>query len=469
MGSNELVKRQDDSGPQSSESIREDQEKFRHHARINLDSATPRRATEVVSDGEERARDGFEHRARTPRATFATSPYLSEALVPGAEVRTETLIGFLAAIEEMSRPSEASAGETKVTFRPGDAPKLYLEAHNHNVWAVSVVEAKGKTDQLFSVIVPVRRTINVLKSISDRYENIVVGVGHDGLCLGPNVVPVAASLDDFPPEPVIQEPEVLAAIPDFYFKEIRDRVIPARSHNQATPALHGVLLSFELVEFGDEQRPVAHAVCSDGFRIHVLKMPQIMLDNHEVSTPSVVLPEGFFRYVHAVANRRWVGIEFGESQVMARGHDFAVVARATMAGSSSNHRLSRWHQSDVDYDGYWVVDADELRRVISAAHDGESFLSIRLETSPMERDAIYATAVFADGTVAKDVLPGKNQGAPDWFSVKLNAGFLLDAVEATHSGLIRLGWQSEDSPVVVKGEGEQFKALLMPIIMDIEE
>jgi len=422
----------------------------------------PSRSVEVVADEDIRAEEQRAPKTEIPKSFFDTIPKIREPLAVGARVSLETLLGFLEAAERVLPPGNdyPILSSARLRFDNVDVPRLIVEAGSHSVWTAVVIEAEKTTDDGFQAVMPVRPAKNVLRALRNTQQKVVVGVDEYGVCIGPHTVNFGGTVEDFPCEPVLKPYEARAAIPATYLDDIESRVICARDKD----ARVAVDLSGILLDFDSDQDGVCHVVATDGHRVHVLRLPRVMSEaekKHLRSTPpSVVVDAGLFRYLRAVVNREWAALELGATQVVAKGDDFVVVAKAEAV--SKDHALCRWRAVIPTYEGFWMVDAQELLRILKATKAKSVDLQVNGARKVMRVSAKTDQGTFEDEVSIRDY------GGVQTCSVHMNRQYLIDAVKACESGLLRL--EMDDDPktnstsaFVVRSDDDMFYAVIMPV------
>jgi len=284
------------------------------------------------------------------------------------------------------------------------------------------------------------------------------------------MVPYGGKVEDFPAQPILRDWEARAAVPAFYFEEICSRVIPAQGTlgTLKDDRLRGVLLDFDVVDVEGHQRILCSAIATDGGRIHIFRMPRVQVQTRaqDALPPPIIVPAKYFSYLRSVANREWTAFEINEEQLIGRGEDYLAVVKATMPGKALGNAMD-WRKVDIRYPGNWTVDRKDLERIAKAAVDASKEGDIRLRIDSIH-ESLELCSWGEEGQKFKDRIPARRFDGPPAVQVKLNGHYLLQAVLACKSGLIHLGFQEalEDqaySPVVVEGEEENFKAVMMPL------
>jgi len=420
-------------------------------------------AIEVMTDEDKRHEDQLNNRAETPKEFFKRIPRVEPPLLPGASVKCETLLGFLAAMEKILPPESnyPILSSAKVWFEPGIQPRLFLEGGSHAVWTAIAIDAEQTTDKGFTAILPIRQSKNILQALRDTHEKVVVGVDSNGIALGPHTVPFGGMLDDFPTQPVIPEWIARAAMPASYFKEICSRVLPARGHANEDPEVQGLLLDFDFYMVDGEQRPLCTAVATSDRRMHILRLPQMMLETKRTRIgalpPTTIVAAGFFGYMRAIINHEWAALEFSDDRLVAKGKDFIVVAKTLSEGRHKNPQS--WRRHDVDYPGCWMASHHELERIIKAT----AAKLCRLQIDALKERLVISST---DAKIRyRDEIPIRRSGGPARADLVVERKVFLDGVRACSGGVIRLEVEhdmkkQQGSPIVLRGEDEQFKAVI---------
>jgi DNA polymerase III sliding clamp (beta) subunit (PCNA family) len=171
----------------------------------------------------------------------------------------------------------------------------------------------------------------------------------------------------------------------------------------------------------------------------------------------VTLTLEFFRFLQAVVDREWVGLIVNDKLVTAAGEDFGVLATPV------EETFPPWQRSVPDRAGYWVVDKEALRQAIRDAQTlGSEQVTLAVDSIG---DRLIVKARGKDATY-ETTLPARRRGGPPAVRLAVHPRYLLDAVEATGGGLVRLGFDEdggEFEPLTVRGEEEDFLAVIMPI------
>lgn len=446
-------------------------------ARVNLslDAMVPHRPVEVVTPEEERLEEQARPKAVPPTDFFRRSPIIDPPLAPGITVNTESLLGFLTAIE-MILPPETNypiLSSAKLSSLANAAtPTLYLEAGSHAVWTMVGLKGEAAAPRGFEAMIPVRRARNVLRGLRDDYPRLTVGVDEQGVCMGPRTVPFGGHIDDFPSQPIVTGWEARAAMPATYYREICDRVLVVRSDVFGEKAMHGVLLDFE---FDGEGKPACTVVVTDGKRIHLLRLPQMMIEckptHLRALPPTCTVSAGFFAYLKEIVQHEWSVLEFAGAQLVARGEDFIVVAHSPAEIRTDDHPLLNWRRVAKPWTGGWLVERAKLEPVLDAALlTGAATTTCQIVIDGA-RQAMTIRATSEQGDEYTSTIACRRAGtdAPMRVDVLIDLGFLLDAVTATRGGLIRLTFGRDQrlqslAPIVVRGEDDQFQAIIMPII-----
>lgn len=447
----------------------------RSHAWLTVEATIPHCAVEVVTPEETRHEEQVRSKADLPSDFFKRVPIIEPPLTTGITVDLETLLGFLAAIAAILPPDSnypiLSSAKLWTTAGPDDEPELYLEAGSPSVWTMVAISSTSPAPRGFSAMMPVRRAKNVLCGLRDDYPKVTVGVDEHGICLGPRSVPCGGNPEDFPARPVMNEWTARAAMPAAYFREICDRVLLARTNDFCEPALQGALLDFELLTYDGKERVLCTAVATDGKRIHVMRMPQMMIEMRtsrlRAVPPTCTISAGFFGYMREVIQHEWAAIEFSEDQITARGQDFMVIARAPADARTSMGELANWRRFNIEGDGYWLVARPPLEQLVARAALGGTSSICRIVIDGGNQ-TLNISSTNDQGDKYSETISARSVEGPPKVDALFDIRFLRDALTAAGSGLVRLTFAptlkaQRSYPVVIRGEDEQFKAIIMPV------
>jgi len=427
---------------------------------------------ETMSEEDMHFERALERRGRSPIDVLKESSRIQPPLGKGAMVNLETALSFLSAFDEIvpSGSINPALASIKVWFNPEEDCKLFMEGGSHCVWAIAAIDADPKTEKIFTTLVPVRRARNVLRATSQAQRSVMVAVDEDGVCLGSHSIPFGGKIADFPVQPVMLEPIARAVMPSFYYRDVASRVVPARGLNR----LEGlgsdkILLDFEFCDVDGASSVVCVAVAMDGDRIHMFQMPRMVIDPEATRMPPAVhVDASFFRYLTMVASGDWTAVELGDEQVIVKGKDFLVIAKAVAEKKHSPTRIGEWRKINVSHEGSWLVESEGLRAMLGMM-PGKS---IRMKFDCMY-DSISVSGVDNEGTRCKRSMSAQRRGGASYVDVEVNKKYMLEAIDGCSTNLVRLSFDHDmeeqpSAPIVVRGEDELFKAIIMPISGDTD-
>lgn len=449
-----------------------DSPKPSRRAHLSVDDAVPHREVEIVTEEEKRHDEQARRKADSPQEFFKSSPVIEPPVTLGAAVSCESLLGFLVAMEAILPPDAnyPILSSAKVVYDPEEPPRLYLEAGSHAVWTVIALKAAPASKKGFTVVLPVRRAKNILMALRDTHPTVVVGVDDQGIGIGPHTVPFGGPIDDFPAQPIVVDWVARAAMPAFYFREICDRVMVARSDDFKETALHGVLLDFESHTIDEVIKPLCTAVATDGHRIHILRLPQMLVDVKQTRLralpPTCTIAAGFFQYIKEIVQHEWAGLEFSPDQVVAKGDDYVVIAKASVEGRSSLRELASWRKVNVDHPGYWLASKAKLLQVIKSAELGGTASEFHIQVDGI-KEMLTISSTNPSGDKFAESIAVRGFDGPAIVNLHISIKYMREAIESCMGGLVRLAFAHDrdvqaTSPVVIRGEDEQFKAIIMP-------
>lgn len=401
-----------------------------------------------------------EPKAMAPLHFFVGAPWRPEPLSKGAIIRRDTLIGFLhAASEIFSNEYPVARLELDPSMK-----KSYLQAKSGNVWCLSAMNSEFSSQDNIAVGLPIVSAVSMLNA--ETGDSVTVGLNDGALCIGTRCMEPKVSLADIYP-PVLEDYEARSVVPAFYFEEILSRVHCATTPNCLSSWGSAVLLDFEYAEIDGGARLLCTAVGIGGERMHILKLPQIRTEMRSkvihAIPPTVVVPTGFFRYVRRVANRQWVGMDMCGTKLVARGEDFACVADASIEVRDGERPLVNWRDRDVEHECEWLVDCSSFAQAVDNINSPECQISIAYPGEMVVGDGISRTQITMQPSA------GSRRSIGHVFKATFDASHLYYSIEACRGGIIRIGvGESANDPLTLRGEDEQFKAVIYPAGMDIK-
>lgn len=407
----------------------------------------PKPTAEEISKNELRLFDEAKKEAPVPDQLLDSAPMVKPSLVVPVQVSAEMLQDFLDCLSPITRDSDVPIlRNVRMSYREGE---LLLEATDGRIWALVRLKATGGTDG-FECVLPLQRARNVIRRIGARYATASIGVDLANIHLGNYSFPHGGSIREYPPRPPLMPEELKVALPACYVSSILKRLCPAVDPDHSRPNLRGVHL-----DFND-----GLAIATDGHRLHMLALGELKLATRTPNRtpPSVTLTVEFFRFLQSVVERDWVGLIVNQRLVTAAGDDYGILAQPLEEG------FVQWRQVLPDHDGFWIVDKEALLQPIRDAQSlGAAQLVVAVDT--IGEKLIVRTR--GDGATYETTLTARRRGGAAAVRVTLQPRYLREAVEATGGGgLVRLGFDedgSELSPVTVRGEDDEFIAVIMPI------
>jgi len=417
----------------------------------SVDEVSPRPDVEVLTAEEVR-----HHEQRTPapppEAILETSPTVKDSLVQHVEVNCEALLGFLVALSRIASVDAPNVlSSVKLTYQPGEHPKLYAEAANAAMWALVRLDAGGGREE-FSVVLPLQRAINILKYLRGECERVLIGLDHEQIHLGPLSLPHGGPVGDFTPRPSLHTVEARAVLPAFYLEEVATRLTPVLGDALGRAGSSGIHIDFSQQV----------AVASNGERYNILRMPRMGVESRlvRVSPPAVTVAPEFFTYLMAVVDREWTGVQINATQIAAVGEDYAIVARCSMGNYEG------WRENVRSYPGHWVVDKTALQEKLQEAmsFDGQATLRLRFDAN-QDMGSLNCYVDTGESYHGK-ITARRDTGAPPVVSARVGLYELVEAVDACRGGLIRLGFEdakgANTQAVTVQGEDNDFIAIIPP-------
>ncbi len=429
-----------------SRSIRLPDETTSAPAELTPGDLEPKPTAEEISKNELRLLNEAKD-APAPDRVLESLPMVKSSVIVPVEVNAATLRDFLDALAVIAHENAAAPilGNVRVTYTEGE---LLLEATNGRVWGMAKLKAMGSRDG-FECVLPLKRARNVLQRILAGYANVPIGMDQDQIHLGNYSFPHGGAIRDYPPRMTLMAEELKAALPVHYIESILERLVPIVDDEHPRPNLRGVHLDFEL----------GGAVATDGSRLHLLKLDSLQLEQTGSyrARPAVTISCEFFEYLRAVIDREWVGLLVSEKRVTAFGEDFAAMARPL------EESFAKWRQTIPSYSGFWLVDKKAILETLEDAYPLDASY-VRLAVDSIG-EKLTVTARNAEGETYKKSITAQRHGGAPAVRCALDPDFLREAIEATEGGLVRIGFdddQSYEHAVTISGEESDFLAVVMP-------
>jgi DNA polymerase III sliding clamp (beta) subunit (PCNA family) len=384
--------------------------------------------------------------APVPDKLLESMPMSKPSRVVPVQVSAQMLQDFLDALSHIACESVVPIlRNVRMSYREAE---LLLEATDERIWALVRLKAAGGPDG-FECVLPLKRARNVVRRIRARYATVPIGLDLDNIHLGNYSLPHGGSIRQYPPRPPLLAEELKVALPASYVSSILKRLGPVVDAKHEKLNLRGIHL-----DFND-----GLAVATDGHRLHFLSLAELRVATRTPNRapPSVTMTVAFFKFLQAVVDGDWVGLVVNERLVTAAGEDFGILARPLEEG------FAQWRSVIAEHRGYWVVDKQVLRQV---ARDAQALESAHLLLAVDTIGDRLIVRARGDGATYETALAAQRRGGPSAVRVAVKPSYLYDAVDATGGDLVRLGFDEngdELAPLTVRGEDNDFVAVIMPI------
>lgn len=377
------------------------------------------------------------------------------SIVVPIEVNAKALWGFLEALRNVTGGGTdyPILSGVKMSFIPGEDGVLLLEATNRTSWAAASLKAEGG-QQPFEAVLPLQRAINVIKLLSTSYSTVSIGMDERRIHVGDHSFPFGGKIAHFPKKPELKSPQASLVFNTNYLTEIPERVLPAVDGVDGSRVnLNGVYI--------DLQKKAA--VGSNGNRMHALLLPQMHIEEErsDADLPDGIrIPIEIYRYMAAVEDRDWTGLRICEDRVMVGHEDFGAVAML------SKVHYPDWEKAFPVWPGSWTVSSQEF---MDATKEGSLLLNPRgregmsFRFSTMNELVIVSSESPNGDTFERHIGASYTGKVPGDVTVSLNASYVLDALDACMGDSVRIGIGGELEPVTFQGDGNAFKATIMPI------
>lgn len=413
---------------------------------LNLEDIDPRPSIEQISHQELRLMDEAKD-APKPAKVLETAPMLKPSRVVPVQVNGEMFRDFLDALASVAHEDAAIPilGNVRVTYTEGE---LLLEATDTRLWALAKLKAIGGRDG-FECVLPLKRARNVVRRLLASYSTVSIGVDLESIHLGNYSFPHGGAIRDFPQRQPPAPHELRAILPAHYIDAILSRIAPVVGRDISQEHLHGVH-----VDFND-----GVAVATDGHRLHLLRLAELRVEAKESyrPRPSVTLTTDVFRFLQAVIDREWVGLNVSDKMMTVGGDDFGIMAQPLPG------EFPAWRQTVPADSGDWVIDRAAMLELLGDALALKARV-VRLVLDDLA-DKLTLTARSDDSELYERSVTAHRKGGSPTVRIGVNPIYLRDAVCAAEGGLVRIGFAADDTtlgPITVRGADDEFVAVVMP-------
>ena len=308
------------------------------------------------------------------------------------------------------------------------------------------VPLDARIEQPGSVVLPrlagdiVRTMAEGEVTLEHRTNEGVVAVTGGGSSFNLNCL----QANDFPELPSAEGSGLV--IPSGPLVEAIDRVARAASRDETRPVLTGVL-----VRLGPDGLTM---VATDSYRLAVRQTP---LDAPPADTREAIVPARALMEVSrliGVAKPDGVEVVLGESQALFRVGDLLLTSRV-IEGQFPDHRqlVPDTFEHDVAFDRAELLGV--LTRIGVLAQRNTP---VRLAFEP---GSVTISATSDQVGEGRESLPASFSGEP--LEIGFNVEFLRAGVESIGGDEVRIGLISPLRPGLLRGAGDEYRYLLMPI------
>jgi len=305
----------------------------------------------------------------------------------------------------------------------------------------------GKVEQAGSLVVPARIATDIARSLPVGPVIIQQRPGESQV-----EIQAGESLFDLHSLPAVDFPQLPTLTGDRFtvgraaFLETVDRVAPSASHDETRPVLTGVLVQFS--------RHLVRMVATDSYRLSVKETP---LDSSVSGTLQAIAPARTLMELSRIAaavDDENIVILPTENQMLFEVGGITLISRL-IDGQFPNYK--QLIPETFDYEV--AVDRDELleavRRIGLLAQKNAP---LRLQFTS---NTLTVSAESQDVGKAHEAMPVQYTG--DELAIGFNPEFLEGGVAAVKESPVYLRFISPLRPGLIKGAGEDFLYLVMPI------
>jgi DNA polymerase-3 subunit beta len=305
----------------------------------------------------------------------------------------------------------------------------------------------GKVERPGSLVVPARIAADIARSLPVGEVTLEQSPGETQM-----EIRAAGSVFDLHSLPAADFPQLPTCVGDRFavgktaFTETVDRVAPAASRDETRPVLTGVLIQFT--------KTSVRMVATDSYRLSVKETP---LQSSVAASVEVIIPARTLLELSRIAvgaPNETISILPTNNQILFEIGGISLVSRL-IDGQFPNYR--QLIPETFDYEV--AVDHDELleavRRVGLLAQKNTP---IRMRFAD---NSLSVSAESQDVGKAKETIPVQYTGED--LEIGFNPEFFEAGVASVKEPLVYLRFISPLRPGLIKGKGEDFMYLVMPI------
>ena len=305
----------------------------------------------------------------------------------------------------------------------------------------------GKVERSGSLVLPARIAAEIARSLPVGEVIVEQPPGETQV-----QIRAAGSVFDLHSLPAADFPQLPVCTGDRFtvdkaaFLETVDRVAPSASRDETRPVLTGVLIQFT--------HTAVRMVATDSYRLSVKETPleSTVATSVEVITPARTLLE--LSRITAAIDDDTISILPTENQILFEAGGISLVSRL-IDGQFPNYRQlipeTFDHEVAIDHDEF----IEAVRRVALLAQKNTP---LRLRFSD---NTLSVSAESQDVGKAKETIPVQYAG--DDLEIGFNPEFLEAGVASVKEPLVYLRFISPLRPGLLKGAGDDFLYLVMPI------
>jgi len=130
-----------------------------------------------------------------------------------------------------------------------------------------------------------------------------------------------------------------------------------------------------------------------------------------------------------------------------------------------------WSKAVPESPGIWTVNREEFANVIKGASlvaHGSDLNDIVLAFDSARKCIVAASESRSTDRFESDMSAVPSGKVLPFLRVRMNAYYLLDAIDACSGEMLRIGVEREISPVAFRGDGNMFVAVVKPMRQETE-
>lgn len=329
--------------------------------------------------------------------------------------------------------------------------KIKISSTNLEIGIHTLISAKIEKDGVISI--PVKIFSNFISTLPNDNDNISINLKGDNLIIRSGRYKVeikGQNAKDFPIIPRVEGKEIKnLLVKDF--KILLNQVVNSASQSELRPEFSGVFFKFE--------KNNLKIVATDSFR---LSEKNINIKNNE--TISVIVPQKtiqeVLRILQDMKDEEVFNMVVGDNQILFNLNDTQLISRL-IEGQYPDYQTIIPYKFELSA----IVNKKEVEEAVRIASFFSSKINdVKFSIQPSKNQLkITSQNVDIGSNESQLDIKIKDNNVKN-LEISFNYKYILDGLVNIHHQQVFLGFNTESSPLLIKGVGdESYKYIIMPL------